>query len=86
TREQAVAYAESLGRDDLMIAAFTAWTEPPLQARTYGTVDRPIVDRLNRLLERTDLAPDVRSHLLIAYAHASPTIVSSTWSRATVGC
>lgn len=70
TREQAVAYAESLGRDDLMIAAFTAWTEPtPWQARTYGTVDRPIVDRLNRLLARTGLTPDVRSHLLIAYAH-----------------
>ncbi|WP_067848346.1 BTAD domain-containing putative transcriptional regulator [Nocardia lijiangensis] len=70
TREQAVEYAESIGRDDLMIAAFTAWTEPtPWQARMYGTVDRPIVDRLSRLLERTGLAPDVRSHLLIAYAH-----------------
>ncbi|WP_040792718.1 AfsR/SARP family transcriptional regulator [Nocardia paucivorans] len=70
TREQAVEHAESIGREDLMIAAFTAWTEPtPWQARPYGTVDRPIVDRLNRLLERTDLAPDVRSHLLIAYAH-----------------
>ncbi|OQS12853.1 transcriptional regulator [Nocardia donostiensis] len=70
TREQAVEYAESIRREDLMIAAFTAWTEPtPWQARTYGTVDHPIVDRLNRLLERTDLAPDVRSHLLIAYAH-----------------
>ncbi|MER7504364.1 BTAD domain-containing putative transcriptional regulator [Nonomuraea pusilla] len=70
TREQAVRHAESVGRDDLMIAAFTAWTEPtPWQARTYGTVDRPIVDRLSRLLRRTDLAPGVRSHLLIAYAH-----------------
>ncbi|MEV4125779.1 BTAD domain-containing putative transcriptional regulator [Nocardia sp. NPDC049707] len=70
TREQAAEYAESIGRDDLMIAAFTAWTEPtPWQARRYGTVDRPIVDRLSRLLQRTGLAPDVRSHLLIAYAH-----------------
>ncbi|MDP9861813.1 MULTISPECIES: BTAD domain-containing putative transcriptional regulator [Streptosporangium] len=70
TREQAVQHAESIGRDDLMIAAFTAWTEPtPWQARTYGTVDRPIVDRLSRLLKRTGLTPDVRSHLLIAYAH-----------------
>ncbi|MFF4616251.1 BTAD domain-containing putative transcriptional regulator [Nonomuraea jabiensis] len=70
TREQAVEYAESIGRDDLMIAAFTAWTEPtPWQARTYGTVDRPIVDRLSRLLKRTGLAPDVRSRLLIAYAN-----------------
>ncbi|MEV6072008.1 BTAD domain-containing putative transcriptional regulator [Nocardia sp. NPDC052001] len=70
TRERAVQYAESIGREDLMIAAFTAWTEPtPWQARTYGTVDRPIVERLARLLERTGLEPDTRSHLLIAYAH-----------------
>ncbi|GLY86952.1 AfsR/SARP family transcriptional regulator [Actinoallomurus iriomotensis] len=70
TRERAVEYAESIGRDDLMIAAFTAWTEPtPWQARRYGTVDRPIVDRLSRLLKRTGLAPDVRSRLLIAYAN-----------------
>ncbi|MFD4249114.1 BTAD domain-containing putative transcriptional regulator [Amycolatopsis thermoflava] len=69
TRARAVEYAESIGRDDLMIAAFTAWTEPTSwQARTYGTVDRPIVDRLRRLLTRTDLAPDVRSRLLVAYA------------------
>ncbi|MFI0351970.1 BTAD domain-containing putative transcriptional regulator [Actinomadura sp. 9N407] len=69
TRRQAVEYAESLGREDLMIAAFTAWTEPtPWQSRPYGTVDRPIVDRLSRLLERTDLAPEVRSRLLTAYA------------------
>ena len=61
TRRQAVEYAESLGRDDLMIAAFTAWTEPtPWQSRPYGTVDRPIVDRLSRLLKRTDLGPEVR--------------------------
>ncbi|BAD58176.1 BTAD domain-containing putative transcriptional regulator [Nocardia farcinica] len=70
TREQAVAIAEAIGRDDLMVAAFTAWTEPtPWQARTYGTVDRPIVTRLARLLKRADLAREVRSHLLIAYAH-----------------
>ncbi|MEO3795554.1 BTAD domain-containing putative transcriptional regulator [Nonomuraea sp. B10E15] len=70
TREKAVEYAESIGRDDLMIAAFTAWTEPtPWQARTYGTVDRPVVGRLSRLLKRTGLAPDVRSRLLIAYAN-----------------
>lgn len=67
TRREAVEYAESLGRDDLMIAAFTAWTEPtPWQARMYGTVDRPVVDRLSRLLKR-DLAPSVRSRLLTAY-------------------
>ncbi|RJL35704.1 BTAD domain-containing putative transcriptional regulator [Bailinhaonella thermotolerans] len=68
TRREAVEYAESLGREDLMIAAFTAWTEPTSWlARPYGTVDRPIVDRLRRLLKR-DLAPSVRSRLLTAYA------------------
>ncbi|NUR89334.1 MAG: transcriptional regulator, partial [Nonomuraea sp.] len=67
TRREAVEYAESLGRDDLMIAAFTAWTEPtPWQARMYGTVDRPVVDRLTRLLKR-DLTPSVRCRLLTAY-------------------
>ncbi|GAA3575179.1 hypothetical protein GCM10022419_065370 [Nonomuraea rosea] len=69
TRREAVEYAESLGRDDLMIAAFTAWTEPTAwQVRTYGTVDRPVVDRLSRLLKRDDLPPSVRSRLLTAYA------------------
>ncbi|MET8335914.1 BTAD domain-containing putative transcriptional regulator [Streptosporangium canum] len=82
TRREAVEYAESLGRDDLMVAAFTAWTEPtPWQARTYGTVDRPIVDRLSRLLKR-DLTPSVRSRLLTAYAHElvgedDPTVVEA---------
>ncbi|MEU4332701.1 ATP-binding protein, partial [Nonomuraea dietziae] len=82
TRREAVEYAESLGRDDLMITAFTAWTEPTAwQARGYGTVDRPIVDRLSRLLKR-DLAPSVRSRLLTAYAHElvgedDPTVVEA---------
>ncbi|WP_406314762.1 AAA family ATPase [Streptosporangium sp. NBC_01639] len=82
TRREAVEYAETLGRDDLMIAAFTAWTEPTAwQARTYGTVDRPIVDRLSRLLKR-DLTPSVRSRLLTAYAHElvgedDPTVVEA---------
>ncbi|MBC9713939.1 AAA family ATPase [Streptomyces sp. TRM66268-LWL] len=70
TREQAVEYAESVGRDDLVIAAFTAWTEPtPWQARTYGTVDRPVVERLGRLLKRPGLDPEARFHLLVAYAN-----------------
>ncbi|NUS95732.1 MAG: AAA family ATPase [Nocardia sp.] len=85
TREQAVGYADSIGREDLMIAAFTAWTEPtPWQARPYGTLDRPIVERLARLLERPGLAPGTRAHLLIAYAHElvgedDPTVVAAGW-------
>ncbi|MER7174405.1 ATP-binding protein, partial [Streptomyces mesophilus] len=83
TREQAVEYAESIGRDDLMIAAFTAWTEPtPWQARTYGTVDRPVVDRLGRLLKRSGLDPEARCRLLVAYANElvgedDPTVVAA---------
>ncbi|WP_188828102.1 BTAD domain-containing putative transcriptional regulator [Nocardia camponoti] len=70
TRARSIEFAESLGRDDLIIASFTAWTVPtPWQARPYGTVDQPIVGLLTRLLDRTDLAPQVRCHLLIAYAH-----------------
>ncbi|WP_344318767.1 BTAD domain-containing putative transcriptional regulator [Actinocatenispora thailandica] len=69
TRERAVQYAESVGRDDLTIAAFTAWTEPTSwQIRTYGTLDHRVVGRLRALLRRTDLAPEVRSRLLSAYA------------------
>jgi hypothetical protein len=70
TRQRAVEFAESVHRDDLMIAAFTAWTEPtPWQARPYGVVDQPIVTRLSRLLARPDLNPADRCRLLEAYSH-----------------
>ncbi|MFC4590248.1 ATP-binding protein [Sphaerisporangium corydalis] len=70
TRRRAVEFAESVHRDDLMIAAFTAWTEPtPWQTRPYGVVDRPIVRRLSRLLARPDLDPADRCRLLEAYTH-----------------
>jgi hypothetical protein len=40
TRERAVDVAESAGREDLLIGAFTAWTEPtPWVSRPYGMVD-----------------------------------------------
>ena len=70
TRQRAVEFAESIHRDDLMIAAFTAWTEPTFwQARPYGVVDRPIVTRLSRLLARPDLSLTDRCQLLDAYTH-----------------
>ncbi|MFB9681890.1 BTAD domain-containing putative transcriptional regulator [Streptosporangium vulgare] len=70
TRQRAVEFAESVHRDDLMIAAFTTWTEPtPWQTRPYGVVDRPVVTRLSRLLARPDLDPVDRCRLLEAYAH-----------------
>ncbi|HEY7199345.1 MAG TPA: BTAD domain-containing putative transcriptional regulator, partial [Candidatus Dormibacteraeota bacterium] len=40
TRERAVDLAESGAREDLLVAAFTAWTEPtPWVSRPYGMVD-----------------------------------------------
>ncbi|KQM05454.1 transcriptional regulatory protein,putative transcriptional regulator [Frankia sp. CpI1-P] len=67
TRQRAVDHAEAAGREDLLIAAFTAWTEPtPWQSRPYGTVDAPAVAVLTRLLERRGLDPAVRCRLLDA--------------------
>ncbi|GAB2856926.1 BTAD domain-containing putative transcriptional regulator [Actinocorallia aurea] len=69
TRQRAVDLAERARRDDLLIAAFTAWTEPaPWQVRPYGVVDDRLVALLSRLLARADLAPDVRCRLLDACA------------------
>lgn len=63
-RERAVAVAEAAGRDDLVLAAFTAWTAPnPWEIHTYGVVDRPIVARLERLIETTT-DPVTRCRLL----------------------
>jgi DNA-binding SARP family transcriptional activator len=68
TRDRAVEIAELAGREDLLIAAFAAWTEPtPWIARPYGVVDRRAVDGLARLLHRTDLGPRTRCSLLATY-------------------
>ncbi|WP_153537270.1 BTAD domain-containing putative transcriptional regulator [Actinomadura macrotermitis] len=67
TRRRAIEAAA--GRDDLLIAAFTAWTEPtPWQTRPYGRIDTATVAHLARLLRREDLAPADRCLLLDAYA------------------
>jgi hypothetical protein len=67
-RERAVAIAESAesaGRDDLLLAAFTAWTVPsPWEIHAYAEVDRECVTRLERLLARTDLDDVARCRLL----------------------
>ncbi len=69
TRQRAVDLAQSAGRDDLLVAALTAWTEPsPWQSRSYGTSDRPLVATLARLLERGDTGASDRCRLLDAYA------------------
>ncbi|WP_127502946.1 BTAD domain-containing putative transcriptional regulator [Actinoplanes solisilvae] len=67
TRARAIDVAVAADRDDLLIAAFTAWNVPtPWQIRAYGTVDRRVVDLLTRLLHRDDLAPLDRCRLLAA--------------------
>ncbi|MER5257338.1 BTAD domain-containing putative transcriptional regulator [Streptomyces sp. NPDC002855] len=69
TRQEAIDRAAAATRDDLLIRAFTAWTEPtPWQTRRYGTVDEPLVAALERLLTRPDLEPAVRCRLLDAYS------------------
>lgn len=65
TRERAVDLASSAGREDLLVEAFTAWTEPtPWVSRPYGMVDQRTVSVLRRLLRRPELAPAARCRLL----------------------
>ena len=67
TRQRAADAATSAGRDDLVTAAFAAWTEPtPWQTRPYGVVDEHAVTTLERQLERTDLDQATRCRLLAA--------------------
>lgn len=69
TRRRAVEAAEAAGREDLVIAAFTAWTVPtPWQSRPYGMLDKSAITTLERLLTRTDLDASTRCRLLNAYA------------------
>ncbi|MFE0178762.1 BTAD domain-containing putative transcriptional regulator [Streptomyces sp. NPDC059002] len=64
-RTRAVELAREHGRDDLMIAAYSAWTEPTSWlTRNYGTTDTVAVADLVRLLERTTLEPRTRCLLL----------------------
>ncbi|GAA2352385.1 ATP-binding protein [Dactylosporangium salmoneum] len=67
TRDRAVDVAVAAGREDLLVAAFTAWTvATPWQIRQYGIVDERTVDLLTRLLRRDDLADADRCRLLDA--------------------
>jgi len=66
TRRRAIEVAD---REDLLVAALTAWTEPtPWQSRPYGTRDEAVIGLLTRLLDRDDLDPVTRARLLDAYA------------------
>ncbi|WP_062348026.1 BTAD domain-containing putative transcriptional regulator [Herbidospora yilanensis] len=65
TRQKAVEIAQAAGRDDLLIAAFSCWTEAtPWLIRPYSYVDERTVGLITRLLKRADLDPVVRCRLL----------------------
>ncbi|MDG6108083.1 AAA family ATPase [Dactylosporangium aurantiacum] len=67
TRDRALDVAVAAGREELLIAAFTAWNVPtPWQIRTYGVIDHRVVDLLGRLLRKPDLDPETRVRLLDA--------------------
>ena len=70
TRQRAAAAAAAAGREDLVAAAFAAWTEPtPWQTRPYGLVDEHAVATLEHQLGRNGpnaLDPATRCRLLAA--------------------
>ncbi|MFJ1702785.1 BTAD domain-containing putative transcriptional regulator [Kitasatospora sp. NPDC088346] len=70
TRAAAVGLARESGRADLLIEAWTAWTEPtPWVAHPYGSVDQAAIDALTALLRRDDLPPVTRCRLLDALTY-----------------
>ncbi|MEU1518981.1 BTAD domain-containing putative transcriptional regulator [Streptomyces sp. NPDC005811] len=69
---RAVELGRRHGRDDLMVAAYSSWTEPtPWYSRGYGSTDTVAVADLTRLLNCADLEPRQRCLLLdrLACAH-----------------
>ncbi|HEX6870821.1 MAG TPA: AAA family ATPase, partial [Micromonosporaceae bacterium] len=67
TRSRAIELAERAGRADLLVAAFTAWTEPtPWLVHRYGAFDDRTVHTLDALLRRPGLAVADRCRLLTA--------------------
>ena len=67
TRQRAADAAASAGRDDLVTAAFAAWTEPtPWQTRPYGMVDDHAVAILERQLDQVRADQATRCRLLAA--------------------
>ena len=67
TRQRAADTATAAGRDDLVTAAFAAWTEPtPWQTRPYGVVDDHAVAILERQLDQVRQDQATRCRLLAA--------------------
>ncbi|MGQ5261594.1 ATP-binding protein [Micromonospora sp. ZYX-F-536] len=69
TRARAIDVAAASGRDDLLVAAFTAWTVPtPWLTHEYGVVEHKVVELLTRLLRADGLDPVERCRLFDALA------------------
>jgi hypothetical protein len=65
TRQRAVELADQVGGDDLVAAAYAAWTEPTAwRSRLDGPYDRASVARVTRLASRADLDVATRARLL----------------------
>ncbi|MER6452920.1 BTAD domain-containing putative transcriptional regulator [Streptomyces sp900105245] len=63
-QQQAVRIARAEGRDDLLTAAYTTWTEPtPWRVRAYADSDPEAVEELGRLLDTP--GPDDRQRCLL---------------------
>ncbi|MFJ5551169.1 BTAD domain-containing putative transcriptional regulator [Streptomyces sp. NPDC093225] len=63
-QQQAVRIARAEGRDDLLTAAYTTWTEPtPWRVRAYADSDPQAVEELRRLLRTR--GPDDRQRCLL---------------------
>ncbi|MGW2914196.1 BTAD domain-containing putative transcriptional regulator [Streptomyces asoensis] len=70
-QQQAVRIARAEGRDDLLTAAYTTWTEPtPWRVRAYADSDPEAVEELGRLLAAPDLDDRQRCLLLDQLADA----------------
>ncbi|MFJ8109567.1 ATP-binding protein [Streptomyces sp. NPDC096132] len=84
---RAVELARLHGRDDLMIAAYSSWTEPtPWYTRGYATTDTVAVADLTRLLDDAGLEPRRRCLLLdrLASAHDLADVRAEEPARAAV--
>ncbi|MEI5098506.1 BTAD domain-containing putative transcriptional regulator [Streptomyces sp. PmtG] len=74
-RSRAVELARTNGRDDLMVRAYSSWTEPmSWLARNYGTSDTVAVADLERLLQGVFLDARTRCLLLDQLAEARATV------------
>ncbi|GHH63116.1 hypothetical protein GCM10018781_12040 [Kitasatospora indigofera] len=70
TKATALRLAREAGRHDLLIEAWTAWTEPtPWVTHPYGSFDQAAVDSITALLDRPGMPAAVRCRLLDALTY-----------------